>query len=417
MSQVQVLSPSVSPQQPPKVRDGWAIRVVTDPEQLAGDQAAWADLARHAVEVNSFYEPWYFLAATRSQVATAARWQILVLEHTEKSRTQWVGFFPFRVIGSRWSPQGQSLQLVIHDQSYLSSPLVRRGFVPEVLDQLFKHLRQDSSSPGVMHWPLCAVDGPIYQGLVDIVRRDLLSTFVRESYNRALLKTWKGPNSDEVCQDYLLQSLGGHHFRDIRRQRRRLNEAGELEFQTLENQAEVPIWTEWFLQLEAAGWKGREGTALASTAHTRRFAHEMIQSGFEQGRVEMVGLFQRGEPLALKLNLISETGSFSYKIAYNEEFAKLSPGVQMEVDYVRHFQTTGREWIDSCAVADHSMINRIWAERRTMQDLQISVGHWKSDLLLSAMPLARSALRTARRVKRALKSFVTRKPETSSPKN
>jgi hypothetical protein len=143
----------------------------------------------------------------------------------------------------------------------------------------------------------------------------------------------------------------------------------------------------------------------------------MIQSGFEQGRVEMVGLFQRGEPLALKLNLISETGSFSYKIAYNEEFAKLSPGVQMEVDYVRHFQTTGREWIDSCAVADHSMINRIWAERRTMQDLQISVGHWKSDLLLSAMPLARSALRTARRVKRALKSFVTRKPETSPPKN
>lgn len=416
MSQVQVLSPSVSPQ-PPKVRDGWAIRVVTDPEQLASDQAAWADLARHAAEVNSFYEPWYFLAAVRSQVASSARWQILVLEHTEKSQTQWVGFFPFRVTGSRWSPAGQKLQLVIHDQSYLSTPLVRRGFVPEVLDQLFHYLRQDSSGPGVMHWPLCAVDGPIYQGLVNVVRRDLLATFVRESYNRALLKPWKGPNTDEVCQDYLLQSLGGHHFRDIRRQRRRLNEAGELEFQTLENQAEVPIWTEWFLQLEAAGWKGREGTALASTANTRRFAHEMIQSGFEQGRVEMVGLFQRGEPLALKLNLISETGSFSYKIAYNEEFAKLSPGVQMEVDYVRHFQTTGREWIDSCAVADHSMINRIWAERRTIQDLQISIGHWKSDLILSAMPLARSALRTARRVKRAVKRFVTRKPQTAPPQN
>ncbi len=61
MSQVQVLSLSVSPQ-PPKVRDGWSIRVVTDPEQLASDQAAWTDLAaQRLVEVNPLYsEPGTF---------------------------------------------------------------------------------------------------------------------------------------------------------------------------------------------------------------------------------------------------------------------------------------------------------------------------------------------------------------------
>jgi hypothetical protein len=414
MSLVEVaqLAPSISP--PPKVRDGWSVRVVTDPSLLESEQVAWMDLACGAAETNSFYEPWFFLPAVRSQLAGVRNWQVLILEHTEKSRTQWVGFFPFHETGSSWSPLGRRLQLAVNSQSYLSTPLIRRGLVPEVLDQLFAHLRQPGS-PRVMHWPLNTLGGPIHQALIDIVRRDLISTFVRESYNRALLKPWKGPNTEEACQDYLLRSLGGHHFRDLRRQRRRLNEAGHLEFRALETAAEVPVWAEWFLQLESVGWKGRQGTALASNPATLRFAHEIIQSGFEQGRVQMVGLFRQGEPLALKLNLISDSGGFSYKIAYNEEFAKLSPGVQLEVDYVRHFQSSGREWIDSCAVADHSMINRIWAERRTIQDLLISTGHWKSDLALAALPTARAVLRTGRRLSRAVKGLLTRKSDPTKP--
>lgn len=414
MSLVEVAQPTSSITPPPKVRDGWSIRVVTDPLQLTGEQAAWMDLACDAAETNSFYEPWFFLSAVRSQLPGFRDWQILVLEHTEKSRTQWVGFFPFHVAGSPWSPLGRRLQLAVYPQSYLSTPLIRRGFVPEVLDQLFAHLRQPGS-PHVMHWPLNAMGGPIHQALIDIVRRDLISTFVRESYNRALLKPWKGPNTDEACQDYLLRSLGGHHFRELRRQRRRLNDAGPLEFRVLDTSAEAPVWAEWFLQLEAVGWKGRQGTALASHPNTLQFAHEMIQSGFEQSRVQMVGLFRHGEPLALKLNLVSGSGGFSYKIAYNEEFAKLSPGVQLEIDYVRQFQSSGREWIDSCAVADHSMINRIWAERRTIQDLLISTGHWKSDLVLAGLPAARSLLRTGRRLTRAVKGLVSRKSEPAKP--
>lgn len=403
MSLVDTAQPSASIAPPLKVREGWSIRVVTDPEQIANEQSAWMDLACDAVETNSFYEPWFFLSAVRSNLMGVRDWQILVLEHTEKNRTQWVGFFPFHRIGSRWSPLGRQLKLAVHLQSYLSTPLIRHGFVPEVLDQLFKHLSQDSESPNVMQWPLNTMGGPIHQALIDIARRKLLSVHVRESFNRALLRPWKGPNTDDACQDYLLKSLGGHHFRELRRQRRRLNDSGVLEFRALEVAAELPIWIEWFLQLEAAGWKGQQGTALASSPDTLRFAHEMIVSGYEQGRVQMFGLFQNGEPIALKLNLISPSGGFSYKIAYSEEYSKLSPGVQLEIDHLRQFQGSGREWMDSCAVADHSMINRLWAERRTIQDLLISTGHWSSDLWLSALPFARGIVRTIRRCGRAIR--------------
>ena len=101
------------------------------------------------------------------------------------------------------------------------------------------------------------------------------------------------------------------------------------------------------MKLEAAGWKGREGTAFDCDPALRQFFHELIDGGFDRGAIEMFGLFQKGEPLAIKLNILSGTGGFSYKIAYDERFAKLSPGVQLEMDHLQHFQASGRKWIDS----------------------------------------------------------------------
>ncbi len=90
----------------------------------------------------------------------------------------------------------------------------------------------------------------------------------------------------------------------------------------------------------------------------------------------------RGEPLALKLNLVSETGSASAtKSPTTKSFAKLSPGVQMRSTMYDISRRPVGSGSTPLRVADHSSDQRIWAERRTIQDLLISTGHWKSDLL------------------------------------
>jgi hypothetical protein len=47
------------------------------------------------------------------------------------------------------------------------------------------------------------------------------------------------------------------------------------------------------------------------------------------------------------------------------------------------------EWMDSCAVAEHFMINRLWTSRRNIETILISTGKPPADLLVSALPLLR----------------------------
>ena len=53
--------------------------------------------------------------------------------------------------------------------------------------------------------------------------------------------------------------------------------------------------------------------------------------------------------------------------------------------------------MDSCAVADHPMINRLWTERRAVQSLTLATGRAPGDLLVSLMPLGRWLKRLFRR--------------------
>ena len=52
--------------------------------------------------------------------------------------------------------------------------------------------------------------------------------------------------------------------------------------------------------------------------------------------------------------------------------------------------------MDSCAVPNHFMINRLWKDQRTIQHLIVSTGRRRGNLLVGLLPLLRAAKRTAR---------------------
>jgi hypothetical protein len=88
----------------------------------------------------------------------------------------------------------------------------------------------------------------------------------------------------------------------------------------------------------------------------------------------MLGLLVNGEPVALKCNILSGAGAFAFKIAYKEKFRRFSPGLQLELETIRrlHLQRS-IQWMDSCAAPNHAMINSLWAERRTIQNVAVPV--------------------------------------------
>jgi hypothetical protein len=60
------------------------------------------------------------------------------------------------------------------------------------------------------------------------------------------------------------------------------------------------------------------------------------------------------------------------KIAYDEAFAKYSPGVMLVLDATERLIDKERlALIDSCAIPNHPMINNIWRDRLALCDVMI----------------------------------------------
>jgi hypothetical protein len=133
-------------------------------------------------------------------------------------------------------------------------------------------------------------------------------------------------------------------------------------------------WTREFLELEAAGWKGDRGNALARSRSTARLFADTVEQAARAGALERLALRLNGRPIAMLANLIAPPGAFAWKTAYDETYARFSPGVLLQH---RNLEILGRsdiEWCDSCAAQAHPMIDRLWRERRDIGHINIGIG-------------------------------------------
>lgn len=81
-----------------------------------------------------------------------------------------------------------------------------------------------------------------------------------------------------------------------------------------------------------------------------------------------------GTTVAMKCNLLAGDAVFCFKIAFDEEWARFSPGVLLEVENVERFHAGEATWMDSCADPDNAMINRLWPDRRRISTLLVPCG-------------------------------------------
>ena len=78
-------------------------------------------------------------------------------------------------------------------------------------------------------------------------------------------------------------------------------------------------------------------------------------------------------PLAAPITLRSGNAAWFWKIAYDEEFARYSPGVQISLDLTEALLADPASLrADCCATADHPMIDHLWRERLALTDLLIA---------------------------------------------
>jgi len=164
-----------------------------------------------------------------------------------------------------------------------------------------------------------------------------------------------------------------------------------------------------FMRIEASGWKGRRGTALGCDNGHAAFFREMCAAFAANGSLALLSLQADGRAIAMACNLVSDGVTFCFKIGYDEEFARFSPGILLQVASIEHFHAGNSTWSDSCAVPFNAMINRLWSGRRQLQSIVVCrrsisgalpYGRWKTAAATMLPARAELARRLRNRVPR-----------------
>ncbi|HYS10409.1 MAG TPA: GNAT family N-acetyltransferase [Myxococcales bacterium] len=342
---------------------GYAARTLTDWTALEALQESWQDLASDCAELNPFYEPWMLLPALRS-FARTQRVEVVVVSRGERL----CGLFP---MGFR---RGRA-ELWRHPYCYLTAPLLRRGCERAAIRCWLDAMASRASLLRLEDVP---GEGSVRLHLIDELNERGWPALVSTAYTRAVLRRAGS------AEEFLNRALASKRRKEFRRQRARLSELGTLTTDELPAGADPIPWVDEFLNLEAQGWKGRDGV---DSLRDRTFVQQMAAGAARGGKLQMLALRLDGKPVALKMNFVGGEGAFAFKITFDESFGRFSPGVLLEIDNVeRAHQLPALRWMDSCAAPNRFMINHLWPDRREMQTVFFSTGSRLGDLHVSLVP-------------------------------
>lgn len=342
------------------------IEIARGGDELAERIAEWDELSGHAIEPNVFFESGAFLAALRHFPRPGPLCCVFVYQAGATggaSDRRLIAFAPFVRVGKGPRDRIPSYRLFTHLHCYLSTPLIHREHVDAALDSLLAWM--DGAPDGVRVFGLYNItgDGSLAQSLRGRLAARGQPNFTESEHERALLRVEGGADA------YLARGLPVRKRKELGRQRRRLEELGRIAVAETGPEDAAGPWFDRFLELEASGWKGqRGGWAFSRTPEGRGFFLAFMEHFQARGRALLLALHLDGREIAMKCNLLAADGrgSFAFKIAHDEAFARYSPGVLLEVDNIRrlHEPARGIAWMDSCADPDHLMIDHLWRERR-----------------------------------------------------
>jgi CelD/BcsL family acetyltransferase involved in cellulose biosynthesis len=328
-----------------------------------GAVTQWDALAQWAASPNPFLESWFLLPALEA-FDTTNRVYLLRVE----ADGILAGLLPiarakryYRHPLSHWGNW-------THANCFLGAPLVARGFEKSFWRALLGWADDNAAGALFLHLAHQPLDGALYHAMIAALAEQERPYAIVHREQRALLASQLAPEA------YLEAALSPKKRKELRRQHKRLAEQGALRFERRNDSTAIDEWIEAFLWLEATGWKGNSGSAMANGMDTMQLFTEALRGAAARGRLERLTFSLDGEPIAMLANFISPPGSFAFKTAFDERFARFSPGVLLQRENLALLEREGIAWCDSCASSDHPMIDHLWRERRTIGRVSIAIG-------------------------------------------
>jgi len=343
-----------------------------------GLAAEWEALAAVASEPNSYGEYWFVRAALKHFRGD----ETVRLAQVRDGLGELVGILPLASTAQYGRLPITAVTNWVHLQCYCGEPLIRAGSEFAFWTALLDLLDRSEWASKILTLRLIYGDGPIRKALDEAAATSRRPLHVAQRYVRATL------TSDIDPEAYIETTVRPKKRKELRRQAKRLAEQGEVRFEQLARSDAIAPWCDQYLALEAAGWKGKGGTALNINPASEEFFREIMNDAHDLGRVDFLRLTLDDRPIAMLVNLRSPPAIWSYKITYDESLARFSPGVLIELETIALVLGDPEiRFADSCAKADHSMINTLWGERQMIEQVTVSL---KGPVRLPAYLLCRN---------------------------
>jgi hypothetical protein len=296
----------------------------------------------------------------------------------------------------------------VHLHGPLGTPRLDAGDLDAAASALIAAMDGDRPGRRILEFPYLTLDGAVAEALRRAAEHQGRPVAILGAHRRAVLGRRPGPSGT---------GLAPKKRKELGRQLRRLGEKGVLTVEHVTSADALPTALTDFFALEASGWKGRRGTALALRSAERAFAESAIAGAGARGEVAIHAIRLDGKAIAMLISFKAGDTAVTWKIAYDEALGRYSPGV--------HVMLAASEWwmadpaisrIDSLAIADHPMVDHLWPDRLSIGTMVIGpkggslgyrVGIALAEMELRLRPPARRAIHALRRKFRRSRASAT----------
>jgi CelD/BcsL family acetyltransferase involved in cellulose biosynthesis len=128
----------------------------------------------------------------------------------------------------------------------------------------------------------------------------------------------------------------------FRRGLRKAQELGPVHFEVITPRpSELPSLLAETFRVEAANWKGRNGSALLNDSLRRRFYEQYAANACEKGILRLNFMRIGDRPVATQLAAESRGGFWLLKVGYDETYAHCSPGNLLMVETLKYAAERG----------------------------------------------------------------------------